>query len=251
MGESCLSLRVIYMKDKLSFGILIPAFNEEKTVGVLLDRLAVLCRKGIHPDICSVQIVIVNDGSTDGTQSVIEDFVRTNPDLDIRTVMQENGGKGSAIRRALQETDADILVMQDADLECDPENLALMLPHITSGEYSVVYGSRYLHKKCGFNLFHLGCTLITSISNILFGLHLTDALTCYKMFTKEVAQTVRLESTGFELCTEFLAKVAKAGYAIKEVPIHYHPRTVAEGKKIRLRDGIRLLFTLIRNRVVS
>lgn len=237
------------MSDK-TLGILIPAYNEEKTIGKILARLALLCRDGVFPDISGCEIVIVNDGSTDNTQAVIEDFKKSNPDLTVRNFCQPNGGKGTALRRAIRETTADIIVIQDADLEYDPEDFSIMIPYITSGEYSVVYGSRFLnhHNKHSYSSFYLGGRLVSLVSNILYGLHLTDEPTCYKMFTREVAESITLECTGFEFCPEFTAKVSKAGYSIQEVPIHYHPRSIEEGKKINWKDGVEAIWTLIKYR---
>ena len=236
-----------------SLAILIPAYNEEKTIGNILGRLAVLCRDGILPGISRCEIVVVNDGSTDNTQAVIEDFKKANPDLAVKNFCQPNGGKGLAIRKAISEADADILVVQDADLENDPEDFAIMVPYITSGEYSVVYGSRFLnhHNKHSYISFYLGGRLVSHVSNILYGLHLTDEPTCYKMFTREVAQSVSLKCTGFEFCPEFTAKVSKAGYNIQEVPIHYHPRSIEEGKKFSWKDGVEAIWTLIKYRFVK
>lgn len=241
------------MNKRDTLSILIPAYNEQNTIGKILDKLAVLCRNGICPEIRGIEIVIVNDGSTDNTQEVIDEFKDVNPDLNVKDFRQPNGGKGLAIRKAISEATSDILVVQDADLEYEPEDFAIMLPYITSGEYSVVYGSRFLNhrNKHSYNSFYIGGRLVSLVSNVLYGLHLTDEPTCYKMFTREVADSIKLKCTGFEFCPEFTAKVSKAGYSIQEVPIHYFPRSIEEGKKINWKDGVEAIWTLLKYRFVK
>lgn len=238
------------MEGKKSLGILIPAYNEEKTIGEILERLASVIRNDLPREIESSEIVIVNDGSIDGTQNIIEEFKRSNPDLNVKNFYQQNGGKGLAIRKAIQETGADILVIQDADLEYDPKDFSLMLPYIVNGRYSVVYGSRFLdHKnKHSYSSFYIGGRMVSLVSNVLYGLHLTDEPTCYKMFTREAVSKISLDCTGFEFCPEFTAKIAKVGYDILEVPIHYYPRSIEEGKKISWKDGVEAIWTLIKYR---
>lgn len=238
------------MEGKKSLGILMPAFNEENTIGEILNRLASVIRNDLPREIGSSEIVIVNDGSMDRTQSIIEEFKLSNPDLNIKNFYQKNGGKGLAIRKAIQEADTDILVIQDADLEYDPKDFTVMLPYIVNGRYSVVYGSRFLNhqNKHSYNSFFIGGRLVSFVSNFLYGLHLTDEPTCYKMFTRESVSKIKLNCTGFEFCPEFTAKIAKAGYDILEVPIHYYPRSIEEGKKICWTDGVEAIWTLIKYR---
>lgn len=227
-----------------------PAFNEENTIGEILNRLAFVIRNDLPREIGSSEIVIVNDGSMDRTQSIIEEFKLSNPDLNVKNFYQKNGGKGLAIRKAIQEADADILVVQDADLEYDPKDFTVMLPYIVNGRYSVVYGSRFLdhQNKHSYSSFYIGGRLVSFVSNFLYGLHLTDEPTCYKMFTRESVSKIKLNCTGFEFCPEFTAKIAKAGYDILEVPIHYYPRSIEEGKKISWIDGVEAIWTLIKYR---
>ena len=238
------------MEGKKSLGILMPAFNEENTIGEILNRLASVIRNDLPREIGSSEIVIVNDGSMDRTQSIIEEFKLSNPDLNIKNFYQKNGGKGLAIRKAIQEADTDILVIQDADLEYDPKDFTVMLPYIVNGRYSVVYGSRFLdhQNKHSYSSFYIGGRLVSFVSNFLYGLHLTDEPTCYKMFTRESVSKIKLNCTGFEFCPEFTAKIAKAGYDILEVPIHYYPRSIEEGKKISWIDGVEAIWTLIKYR---
>lgn len=238
------------MEGKKSLGILMPAFNEENTIGEILNRLAFVIRNDLPREIGSSEIVIVNDGSMDRTQSIIEEFKLSNPDLNVKNFYQKNGGKGLAIRKAIQEADADILVVQDADLEYDPKDFTVMLPYIVNGRYSVVYGSRFLdhQNKHSYSSFYIGGRLVSFVSNLLYGLHLTDEPTCYKMFTRESVSKIKLNCTGFEFCPEFTAKIAKAGYDILEVPIHYYPRSIEEGKKISWIDGVEAIWTLIKYR---
>lgn len=238
------------MAEMKSLSILVPVYNEEGTIGDILDRIAMVIRNGISEDIAHVEIIIVNDGSTDRTQSFIEDFIKANPDLSVKSYFQRNGGKGLAIRKAILEAHSDILVVQDADMEYDPGDFSIMVPYIASGEYSVVYGSRYLNhnNKRSYSSFYFGGRLVSFVTNVLYGLHLTDEPTCYKMFTKEVISEIDLKCTGFEFCPELTAKIAKLGYKICEVPIHYYPRSIEEGKKISWKDGIEAIWTLLKYR---
>lgn len=232
--------------------VLIPAFNEESTIGTVLDKLAELSRDSSLVCGIPIEIVIVNDGSSDKTETKIEEFIKDNPDVLVRYQYQDNGGKGTAIRTALGLATGDILVVQDADLEYDPRDFAMMLPFILSGEYSVVFGSRFLnHKnKHSYQSFYLGGQLVSITANILYHLHLTDEPTCYKMFKREVLTKINLRCTGFEFCPEFTAKVSKSGYSIIEVPIHYYPRSIADGKKISWKDGVEAIWTLLKYKFV-
>lgn len=242
------------MRDYNSLSILIPAYNEQATIGVILRKLSEVVRNDLQPLFrAGVELVIINDGSTDGTGDAVESFRAENPDMDIVYHYQENGGKGTAIRKAIEISRGDIMVVQDADLEYNPKDFLLMLPLILDWDFQVVYGSRFLNhqNRHSYSSFYLGGRLVSITANILFGLHLTDEPTCYKMFTREVADSITLKCTGFEFCPEFTAKVSKAGYHIQEVPIHYYPRSIEEGKKINWKDGVEAFWTLVKYRIVK
>ena len=231
--------------------VLIPAYNEEATISFLLQKVAEFAREC---KTVTTELVVVNDCSTDSTEEKVKQFQAGNKDVRLVYVKQsKNGGKGLAIRRAIEEASGDIMVVQDADLEYDPQDFNVMLPYILSGEYKVVYGSRFLnHKnKHSYKTFYLGGRLVSITANIIFGLHLTDEPTCYKMFTREVIERMTLQCTGFEFCPELTAKVARLGYEIQEVPIHYYPRSIDEGKKIKWTDGLEAIWTLLRYRFTN
>ena len=232
----------------MTLSILIPAYNEQKTIYELLGKVVGFVRSE-NP--VTAEIVVVNDASVDNTVSEVERFKNDNKDIDLLLVSQEyNQGKGVAIRKALEVAKGDIFVVQDADLEYDPQDFSEMLPYILSGEYQVVFGSRFLnHKnKHSYHSFYLGGRLVSITANVLYGLHLTDEPTCYKMFTREVNEKIHLRCEGFEFCPELTAKVARLGYEIQEVPIHYYPRSIAEGKKIKWTDGVEAIWTLLKYR---
>lgn len=230
--------------------VLIPAYNEQATIAQILHKLADVARNRelLHGQ--TMEIVVVNDGSHDLTEQEVQHFMSSNPDLKVVYAYQPNQGKGAATRKAISLSTGDILVVQDADMEYDPADFGLMLPYILSGEYSVVYGSRFLNhqNKHSYSTFYAGGRLVSFTANILYGTHLTDEPTCYKMWRREVLDGIELKCTGFEFCPEFTAKVTRAGYPIQEVPIHYYPRSIEEGKKINWKDGVEALWTLLKYR---
>ena len=230
-----------------TLSILIPAYNEQATIGLLLEKVAQL---SLPADIAR-ELVVVNDASTDGTAAVVRQFQAAHPGVPLKYLEHpRNRGKGAAVRTAIDAATGDILVIQDADLEYDPNDFNLMLPHILSGECQVVYGSRFLNKRNrhSYQSFYLGGRFLSLCANLLYRQHLTDEPTCYKMFTAPLLKSMKLDCTGFEFCPEVTAKAARAGHRIKEVAINYYPRSIKEGKKIKWHDGIRAIWTLIRYR---
>ncbi|MGB7323436.1 MAG: glycosyltransferase, partial [Rubripirellula sp.] len=227
--------------DDESLTVLVPCFNESATVGALLQR--------VRDALPRCQIIVVDDASTDDSADIIADLAQR---LDLETVYRKsNGGKGSAVRSGLELAKADWVVIQDADLEYDPADLARMLQQIKSRN-DVVYGSRYLNSgKASGGLYaaYWAVQLLGCVQWLLFGRWLSDPLTCYKMLPTDLARKLQLDSRGFELCTEINAKLLRAGRAIQEVPISYQPRSYAEGKKIVAADFVRLVATMIRFRI--
>jgi dolichol-phosphate mannosyltransferase len=218
--------------------IITPVYNERKTIGELVRRV-----EKVNFGNTKTELIIVDDGSTDGTRNILRKMQRRHNVLS----HNKNQGKGAAIRTGLTVAKGDVIVVQDADLEYDPNDLKVLLKEIAIGKYDVVYGSRVLGKKrmrYSTLLFHFGGSIITWWANFLFGTHLTDEATCYKMFNRRILKDVTLESKRFEFCPELTGKAINAGYKIKEVPVSYHPRSAKEGKKIRLRDGLEGLWTL-------
>lgn len=215
-----------------------PVFNENKTLKEIVRR--------VQEVPINKEIIIIDDGSTDGTREALKELKADN----IRIILHEkNKGKGSAIRTGLGMATGDIVVIQDADLEYDPMDYLKLVPLIESGKAQVVYGSRILgSKERSYHRYYLGGRLLTLLTNIIYGLKITDEPTCYKMFKKEVMDRLKLDCTGFEFCPEVTAKVARLGYAIYEVPISYHPRSFEEGKKIKWKDGLIGIWTLLKYR---
>lgn len=225
-----------------TLSIIIPAYNESATIEALLAKLATTAFP--HP----TQVIIVDDGSTDGTRDILERY------RDTHTVIfhAHNSGKGAAIRTGIKSVTGTHVVIQDADLEYDPEDLVVMWKKMLAEDLPVLYGSRSMehgrNKDAGFT-FYWGGQLVTWTANLLYGLHLTDEPTCYKMFKSDVLLPLPLKCERFEFCPEVTALVAKKGYNIPEVPISYQPRTTEEGKKINWRDGFEALWTLVKNRI--
>jgi glycosyltransferase involved in cell wall biosynthesis len=220
--------------------VLVPAYNERDTVETLLRRvLAVPVDK---------DVVVVDDGSSDGTREVLARLAR---ELPIRVLYHErNRGKGAAIRTALAEARGEVVIIQDADLEYDPNDYPRLLEPIVRGETNVVYGSRYLGhtNPLPFTHFKVAVLLLNAMANLLYGTRITDEATCYKMFRTSLIRSLPLQCVRFEFCPEVTARVAKRGERILEVPIRYRYRTRAQGKKIGWRDGFEAIWTLLRYR---
>lgn len=223
----------------MKLSVLIPVYNEERTVGALLDRV-------LAADLgAEKEVVVVDDASTDGTAAVLESY----RDRVVLARHERNRGKGAAIRTALALATGDYAVPQDADLEYDPSDLAILLRKAKRENLRVVYGSRRLRKEnVGYSSFsfYLGGILVTWIANLLYGLRLTDEPTCYKLVDRSLLTAMDLRCERFEFCAEVTAKAARMGVPIVEIPIHYSPRHIREGKKIRAKDGWETILTLIR-----
>ena len=222
-----------------SVTIIVPVFNEERTVTKTVFSLLKLD----YPK-DRLKIIIVDDGSTDGTTELLQQHIVPRH---IVLFHENNKGKGTAIRTGLKKATGDFLVVQDADLEYEPHDLLFLLAAMEEKQHPVVFGSRALGKNKTYSsyIFHIGGKMVTWWTNVLFGTSLTDEATCYKMFTRPVLNAITLTCTGFEFCPEFTAKVLNAGYAIHEVPISYMPRGKKEGKKIKVKDGLTAFWTLL------
>lgn len=224
--------------------VVIPAYNEGPTIERILDKvLAVRINVGI-------ELIVVDDGSKDNTGEVVKNWFARHDGVDrftFRLVTKENGGKGTAVRRGIAESTGDWVIIQDADLEYDPNDYPALLAPLLAGEAKVVYGSRILGPdKHGSMKFYLGGRLVTLVTNLLYWANLTDEPTCYKVFDGKLIRGIDLTCTGFEFCPEVTAKVIKRGHRIVEVPIRYYPRGIEEGKKIRSWDGVLALWELLK-----
>jgi glycosyltransferase involved in cell wall biosynthesis len=219
-------------------GVVMPCFNERQTIKLIVDR--VLASAFV------AELVIVDDGSTDGTREILRDF----SDSRVRVIEQPaNQGKGAALRRGFAEVSAPFVIVQDADLEYDPRDYDQMLEPLLDDRADVVYGSRFLGGGPHRVLYYwhsVANRLLTELSNMFTNLNLTDMETCYKAFRREVVQSIRIEEDRFGFEPEITAKVAAAGWRVYEVGISYSGRTYAEGKKIGWRDAVRAVISILR-----
>lgn len=230
----------------MKLSVLMPVYNENATVTQVVEKVL---SSGIGME---KELVLVDDGSTDGTRDRFREMEARHPEC--RFVYHaKNRGKGASIRTAVAAATGDILVIQDADLEYDPRDYGVLLAPILDGHADVVYGSRFVgggpHRVCFF-WHYVGNQIITLISNMMTNLNLTDVEAGYKMFKREVLASIDLKEDRFGFENEVTAKVARGKWRIYEVPVSYYGRSYAEGKKITWRDGFRALWCMIKYRFV-
>jgi len=224
----------------MKLSVVIPVYNERPLIFEVLRNVQDVEVKGVEKE-----IIIVDDCSSDGTREFLQGLRVES----IRVFFQDrNQGKGAALRRGFKDATGDVVIVQDADLEYDPTEYPNLLAPIRAGIADVVYGSRFLggpHRVLYF-WHYAGNKILTTLSNMFTNINLTDMETCYKMFRREVLDDIVLEQDRFGIEPEITAKVAKAGWRIYEVPISYHGRTYAEGKKIGWKDGFKALYCILR-----
>lgn len=229
----------------MKLSIIIPVYNEEQTIGAVVERVDAVVLPGIEKE-----ILVANDGSDDATQHVLDAL----PDRDGRLRLFQNPinlGKGAAIRLGLKYATGDVVLIQDADLELDPSEYGALLAPILAGA-PVVYGSRFLKKNASISLkTRLVNSFLTRLTNLLHRSHLSDMETGYKVFRRDVISTLRLRCVGFDFEPEVTSRLLMAGYEIVEVPIGYTPRRHDEGKKIKWVDGLDAVYMLVKCRLTS
>jgi glycosyltransferase involved in cell wall biosynthesis len=223
--------------------VIVPVYNERNTVAEIVRQMRAVDLP------LEREVVIVDDGSTDGTRDILKQLA----DSTIRVVLQpSNQGKGAAIRTGLAQVTGDLVLIQDADLEYDPEDWPKLLAPVLKGRAQVVYGSRFTGERRNMLFFHwVGNRMLSLCTNILYNTTLSDMETCYKLFDRELIAQINLRANGFDFEPEVTAKVLRRGVRIYEVPISYSGREFDEGKKITWRDGIVALGTLIKYRFIE
>ncbi len=222
----------------MKLSVIMPVFNEESTIEKIVHRV-----KKVNID---KQIIIVDDGSTDRTRELLEKW----KDEDIKVIYHKrNQGKGSAIRTAIPYVEGEVTVIQDGDLEYDPEDYHRLIRPILDGKTKIVYGSRFSRfNKPIYLRFLLGNIFLTWLINILYHSKITDSYTCYKTFASDVLRNLTLRAKRFEFEAEVTVKLLKKGYNVQEVPISYSPRTLREGKKISWKDALLGILTIVKHK---
>ncbi len=227
-------------KETMKLSIVIPIFNEEKTLLKLIEKVEKAPTLRLEKE-----LVLVDDGSTDLSKDILKN-------LDNKYVVvyhKKNQGKGKAIRTGFKHATGDIILIQDADLELNPNNYPDLLNPILNNKTNIVYGSRYKQKDNSIYKSHYwGVRILSILTNVLYGSNLTDVYCGYKVFKTEVLKNLKLISNSFEIESEMTVKALKKGYNITEVPIDYFPRKFDEGKKIRLGNGLKAIWVIIKNR---
>lgn len=224
----------------MKLSIIMPIYNEERTLREIIEQVKKI-------DI-EKELIIVDDGSSDTTKEILSTIKDDSIKIFTHAV---NKGKGSAIKTALDHLTGELVIIQDADLEYDPNDYIKLIELFKSGKADVVFGSRFLNKKNKLTFHYFINRFLTAFVNLLYKSHLTDMETCYKVFKTEILKGLDLESNGFEIEPELTIKTFKKGYSIYEVPINYKSRSYHEGKKIGWLDGLKTLFVILKYKIKS
>jgi len=231
----------------MKLSIIIPVYNEEKTIEKIVNKVEKVKIKNVKKE-----IIVINDASKDKTAEILKRISKKYKNIKIFS-HKTNKGKGAAIRTGLKYFMGDIIVIQDGDLEYNPEDFKRLIKPILEGKTKVVYGSRLLGEERGFNvpLHYIGNRFLSLITALLYFRRITDMETCYKMMTKDVINSLKLKARRFDFEPEITAKIIKKGYKIIELPIVYNCRSFQEGKKITWKDGIKALYYLLKYRFTN
>ncbi|MEA3345058.1 MAG: glycosyltransferase family 2 protein [Chloroflexota bacterium] len=228
----------------MKLSVIIPVYNEQATIREVIELVSAVELEGVERE-----IIVMDDGSVDGTGDILRDFADRGV---IVHTFASNVGKGTALRKGIEIATGDVILIQDADLEYDPQDYPALLEPILKGGANVVYGSRFKGRMEGMRTANwIGNKVFAFLANLLYGAGITDEATAYKVFKAEVIKGLHIRAHRFEFCPEVTAKLAKRGYRIHEVPIHYKGRSSEEGKKIGWRDGLIAIWTLLKYRFVD
>jgi len=234
------------MSSVKKLSIIIPVFNEKDTIESLVEKV-----KAVDLGEIKTEIVIVDDASSDGSVEILKKMQESDRSLNIH-FKKQNSGKGATLKEGFKHTTGDYVIVQDADLEYEPEDYKKLIRALDEEHVDVVYGSRFSgNYEDMTSLHYFGNKFLTLVTNILFGVMLTDMETCYKLLPGDFIRSIDIKSPRFNFEPEITAKVLKAGKRIKEVPISYKGRSHSEGKKITWRDGMAAVITLLRFRIFN
>ena len=226
--------------NDFTLSIVVPCYNVK-------DNIKKIVKKILNSPVKNKEIIIVDDYSSDGTRDILEKEIK--PLVSKIVYQEQNQGKGATLKEGFKHVTGDFVIIQDADMEYEPNDYVKVVESLVNGECDVCYGSRFLNTKAKGNLANiLANKFLTFLSNIFTGLHLTDMETCYKCFKREIIQSIDIEEKRFGFEPEITAKLAKKKVIIKEIPISYYPRTNMEGKKIGFKDGIRAIYCILKYR---
>ena len=226
--------------NNITLSIVIPCYNEK-------DNIEKIIKKVLASNVPNKEIIIVDDCSTDGTREILKEKIK--PLVSKIIYHKENQGKGAALRTGFKKATGDFIIIQDADFEYNPNEYYKLLKPLIKDEADVVYGSRFLNSKAkGYKKNIIANKFLTRLSNLFTHLHLTDMETCYKVFKREIIQSIEIKENRFGFEPEITSKIAKQKVRVKEIQISYNPRTKKEGKKINYKDGIRAIFCILKYR---